>query len=323
MARPLRIEYAGAWYHVMNRGAGRRAIFRGDADRRLFLSLLEDITETFGIEVHAYCLMGNHYHLLLRTPLANLARAMRHVNGVYTQRYNRRHGSDGALFRGRYKAILVDADSYLAQVSRYIHRNPVEAGIVRNPVHYRWSSYRAYLAQEKPPAWLMVAMTLSLFGRQNSGERYRAFVEMGVDEEIKTFYGKRRMDPVLGGAAFRKKLARRASRKQPDPEIPATRRVTSAPSKELICRETARSWQVDVKVLYEEGRGRGNPPRAVAMYLCRRLGGYALKDIAAHFGIGAYTSVSMAAHRLVDQMNRDAVLKTKIERISRRISAKV
>ena len=128
MARPLRIEYPGAWYHAMNRGASGRAIFQSDRDRHAFLALFGDIAATFGVEVHAYCLMGNHYHLLLRTPRGNLSRALRHLNGVYTQRYNRTHGTDGPLFRGRFKAVLVDADTYLAALSRYIHLNPVTAG---------------------------------------------------------------------------------------------------------------------------------------------------------------------------------------------------
>ena len=118
MARPLRIEYPGAWYHVMNRGAGRKKIFNATPHYELFLTLLEEVSERFGAEIHAYCLMGNHYHLLLHTPEGNLQRSMRHLNGVYTQRYNRMRGTDGPLFRGRYKAIVVDADHYLLHLSR-------------------------------------------------------------------------------------------------------------------------------------------------------------------------------------------------------------
>lgn len=114
MSRPLRIVYEGAWYHVMNRGAGRRTIFHSDTYRQLFLALLGEITQTFGVEVHAYCLMDNHYHLLLHTPRANLSAAMRHLQRLYTQRHNRMEQTDGPLFRGRFKAILVDADHYLS-----------------------------------------------------------------------------------------------------------------------------------------------------------------------------------------------------------------
>ena len=121
MARPLRIGYPGAWYHVMNRGAGRRYIFKNNTHRHYFLSLLEDTQDRFHAEWHAYCLMGNHYHLLLRTPDANLQRIMRHLNGLYTQFFNRSERKDGPLFRGRYKAFLVDTQSYWLPLSRYIH----------------------------------------------------------------------------------------------------------------------------------------------------------------------------------------------------------
>ncbi len=130
MARPLRIEFPGAWYHVMNRGAGRHWIYKYDKHYHYFLSLLADVTERYRVEVHAYCLMSNHYHLMLHNPDGNLQRIMRHINGVYTQYFNRTERTDGALFRGRYKAILVDAETYWLALSRYIHRNPLEAGLV-------------------------------------------------------------------------------------------------------------------------------------------------------------------------------------------------
>jgi putative transposase len=127
MSRPLRIQFPGAWYHVMNRGANKQITFQDDNDRKDFLGLLKAIHYRYKIEVHAYCLMNNHYHLMLRINSANLSQAMRHLNGVYTQRYNCRHNIDGPLFRGRYKSILVDAENYLLRLSRYIHLNPVSA----------------------------------------------------------------------------------------------------------------------------------------------------------------------------------------------------
>src|SRR6056297_699146 len=160
MARPLRIEFEGAWYHVMNRGAARRDVFVSDTQRERFIQLLADLVDRFGIATHAYCLMGNHYHLLLHTPLGNLGRGMRHLNGVYTQFFNRDQGRDGALFRGRYKAILVDADAYLLHLSSYIHRNPLEAGMVECLTNYPWSSYAAYAGQTKPPPWLVATWSI-------------------------------------------------------------------------------------------------------------------------------------------------------------------
>ena len=127
MPRPLRIEYENAYYHVMNRGRGRQRIFHDKNYFEAFLKTLEEAHQRFGIEILCYCLMSNHYHLLVKTPEANLGRAMRHINGLYTQRYNRLKQTDGSLFRGRYKAILVEEDSYQLQLSRYIHRNPIGA----------------------------------------------------------------------------------------------------------------------------------------------------------------------------------------------------
>ena len=156
MVRPLRVEYEGAYYHVMNRGSGRQQIFQGVKYYEYFLHCLEQAHKRFALETHAYCLMGNHYHLLVRTPRGNLSRAMRHINGVYTQYYNYLKNTDGPLFRGRYKAINLEASSYLLEVSRYIHRNPVETKkpLVIELEKYRWSSYPAYRNLVSCEDWL-------------------------------------------------------------------------------------------------------------------------------------------------------------------------
>src|SRR5258705_10142815 len=154
MSRPLRIQFPQAVYHVMNRGAARQSTFVEEADYQAFLDTLSEAHRQWGIEVFGYALMGNHYHLCLRTPKGNLSRVMRHVDGLYTQRFNRRHRRDGPLFRGRYKAILVDADEYLAAVLRYIHLNAVEAGRVTMPQEYRRASYRYYDQAKETPSLL-------------------------------------------------------------------------------------------------------------------------------------------------------------------------
>ena len=143
MARPLRVEFPGALYHLTARGNARGAIFLDDEDRQGFLSVLGSVIDRFGWICHAYCLMGNHYHLMVETPSANLSKGARQLNGVYTQRFNRRHRRVGHLLQGRYKAILVERDSYLLELCRYIVLNPVRAGTVRRAGDYRWSSYRA------------------------------------------------------------------------------------------------------------------------------------------------------------------------------------
>ena len=147
MARPLRIEFEGALYHVTSRGDERRDIFLDDADREAFLQILGDVVRRFAWRCHAYCLMGNHYHLLIETPNANLSRGMRHLNGVYTKRFNRTHERVGHVMQGRYKSILVDKDEYLLELARYVVLNPVRAGVVRSARDWKWSSYRATAGQ--------------------------------------------------------------------------------------------------------------------------------------------------------------------------------
>ena len=156
MARPGRAEYEGAYYHVMNRGRGRQSVFHGEKYYKYFLQCLEQAHKRFAMDIHAYCLIGNHYHLLVRTPRGNLSTAMRHVSGVYTRHHNYLKKTDGPLFQGRYKAINIEASSYLLDVSRYIHRNPVETAkpLVKQLEAYRWSSYPAYRNQSTSEEWL-------------------------------------------------------------------------------------------------------------------------------------------------------------------------
>ncbi|MCX6016397.1 MAG: transposase, partial [Chloroflexales bacterium] len=154
MSRPLRIEFPGAIYHVTSRGDRREPIYKDDVDRQAQLEVLAQATDRFDAQVLSYCLMGNHYHLVLHTRQANLSRLMRHFNGVYTQAYNRRHGLVGHLFQGRFKAILVDRDAYLLALCRYVERNPVAAGLVASAGEWPWSSYQAHVGQAATPPWL-------------------------------------------------------------------------------------------------------------------------------------------------------------------------
>ena len=270
MARSLRVTYEGAWYHVMNRGARCRVIFPTDDLRNTFLDLLGDITTIFGVEIHAYCLMDTHYHLLVHTPRGNLSGAMRHLNGVYTQRFNRLNGTDGSLFRGRFKAILLDADAYLAQLSRYIHLNPILAKVRRKPLDARWSSYAAYLGTVQPPGWLHCSQTLGSFGALDAANRYQAFVESGLDAETQAFYDRQRLDPIFGGEDFRRRIAQSLEETSYGPEIPDAKRIAPDPTLEKIMQVTAGQFGVRPEELCRDGRGAGNLPRMVAMSLLDR-----------------------------------------------------
>ena len=182
MSRPLRLEIAGGLYHVTSRGDRREDIFLDDTDRELWLTTLTQCCERFNWAIHAWCQMSNHYHLLIETPEANLSAGMRQLNGVYTQLVNRRHQRVGHVFQGRYKAILVDRNSYLLELSRYVVLNPVRAAMVKHVRQWKWSSYHATLDRDLRPPWLQVDWLLSQFGAQKKRqiERYVEFVQQGI-----------------------------------------------------------------------------------------------------------------------------------------------
>ena len=186
MARPLRIEYEGAVYHVTTRGNSGSDIFLRDADRERFLEILASTVERFGWICHAYCLMSNHYHLLVETPQPNLSRGMKHLNGVYTQWFNRKYSRFGHLVQGRFKSIIVEKESYLLELARYIVLNPVRAKMVRSARDWRWSSYRATAGQVDPPEFLTTNWLLAQFDRNpaKAVHAYRVFVKQGVDVAV-------------------------------------------------------------------------------------------------------------------------------------------
>jgi len=181
MARPIRIEFAGALYHVTSRGDRQEDIYRDEKDRKDFLTILRQVQERFNWVVHAYCLMDNHYHLLIETPDGNLSRGMRQLNGVYTQTTNKNHNEVGHVFQGRYKAILVQKESYLLELARYIVLNPVRARMVRTAREWAWSSYRDTAGYRQAPDWLTTDWILATFGKRKSSaiKKYRQFVSDG------------------------------------------------------------------------------------------------------------------------------------------------
>ena len=270
MSRPLRIEYENAFYHVMNRGRAKQQLFHSKEYYEAFIKCLKEANTRFGIEVHAYCLMGNHYHLLISTPRGNLGRAMRHINGIYTQRHNMLHKRDGPLFRGRYKAILVDSSSYLLQLSRYIHLNPVETRkpLVQNLADYSWSSYPAYIGQQPTPDLLTKEVVYGELGANQPKSAYRDYVEQGVDEETAQFFRKQRQPVIWGDAAFAKTAY--AAAKSWDQEVTRGGVVKPIAARTIVSRVAFHS-SCSEQSIYRARRGRGNPniPRWIAMKLCQ------------------------------------------------------
>ena len=262
MTRPLRIEYEDAFYHVMNRGRGRQQIFHSDEYYQAFLTCLAEAHQRFGLEVHAWCLMDNHYHLLVKTPRGNLSRAMRHIDGVYTQRHNRLKKTDGSLFRGRYKAIVIDASSYLLQVSRYIHRNPIELAkpLVQKLEDYPWSSYAAYVNKAKGPAYLNRDSVYGELGSHQRYSSYRRYIAQGNDEETTQFYGLKSTSAVWGDKDFKEYAHGQSLSLDQEVDKKGFKYVVPVPS---ILKTVARYYNVpiiDIKVA-KKGRGVKNTPR--------------------------------------------------------------
>jgi REP element-mobilizing transposase RayT len=288
MARPLRIEYPGALYHVTSRGNARAKIFLDDHDYRKFLDVLGSAVKRFNWICHAYCLMPNHYHMLIETPDGNLSRGMRHLNGIYTQKFNWKHSRCGHLLQGRYKAILVDKDEYLLELSRYLMLNPVRAGITRFPWEYTWSSYRATVGKERAPEFLTTDWLLARCGDKRGLARrgFENFVREGTKIKVSP-WSDLKGQIYLGGEAFVENLLLEFSgSKDKLREIPKEQRYAGRQSlKELF-----------------EGKNRTNKKlRNEAIYRAHARQGYKLLEIAEFLGMH-YASISRIVGQVEERM---------------------
>ena len=314
MSRPLRIEFDGAWYHVMNRGIARKNIFNNNNQRYFFLNLLEEASRKFKIEFHAYCLMSNHYHLLIHTPKSGLAKAMRHINGIYTQCFNKFEKRDGPLFKGRYKAILIDDDEYLLNVSRYIHLNPVEARMVDVPEEYHWSSYRIYIQKCLPSRWLNTDMILSLIVENQASDDYQHYVNLGVDEETKEFYSQKKMPVIFGGEEFKKEHLNSLSQQKKERSKPDFNHTRIDPKIEDIVSFCSHYFKIDKEALTRYRPGKKNRFRDIAIYLCTILTQDKLSDIADYFNCKTKSGVGSAACKIKKLAKTDLQLKEILEK---------
>ena len=312
MARQLRIEYPGAFYHVMNRGAARKKIFHGEEFSSSFLNLLSDLNHNFGVQIYAYCLMGNHYHLLIQTPHANLSKAMRHLNGVYTLRYNRLMKQDGPLFRGRFKAMLIDADDYLLQVSRYIHLNPVEANLAKKPENYFWSSYQFYCKKSDKPDWLNLDEILSYFNGRNKNLDYQSFISEGIDSQMAKIYRNLSMPAILGKELFQTKIKANLNINI-HKEIPATKKLPHQfLTKEKVVQKIAQYKKcnpIDITM------GNDKTLKKIAIYFCKKLTNAPLGEIGDYFSGISYSAVSQVCKRIINEMNENETFASDVNKI--------
>ncbi|MBQ0721376.1 MAG: transposase [Gammaproteobacteria bacterium] len=271
MARPLRLEFAGAIYHLTSRGDRREAIYDDDDDRLQWLETLARVCARFNWRVHAYCLMDNHYHLVVETAEGNLSKGMRQLNGVYTQYYNRRHGRAGHVFQGRYKAILVDKEAYLLELSRYVVLNPVRAKMVKRVANWPWSSYPAMVGEQPIAEWLECDWLLSHFGKQRkrTREKYIDFVNEGLVQP--SIWGSLQKQIFLGDEAFINKHLKAIKKDVRLDDIPALHKRAAAKP-----------------ITYYQKKYKNNNEAITQAYL---TGAFTMKELGEHFG-KHYTTIS-------------------------------
>lgn len=319
MARPLRIEYPGAFYHVMNRGHRRETIVADDRDRQRFISCLSRMAEQFGVLIHSYCLMTNHYHLILETPEGNLSRALQWLNVSYATYYNRRHDYVGHLFQGRFKAVLLDAGEYLGALSRYVHLNPVRAGIASRAWGYAWNSCRYFVGSQNPPDWLETNRILAGFGRSTKAAKqsYKKYLsEADVPNPFEDVVG----GSVLGPKDFVEWIRRTfLSEKKTDREIPQLKELKPRPEVETIIEEVAKHFKVTAESILERGRKR-NVERAVAIYLSRESSGLSCQALGRHFGGISGANVTMQSKRIVQASKSDRKLARNIRQLRQKLA---
>jgi len=268
MARPLRIEYPGAVYHITSRGNEKKPVYKDDQDRKNFLFILDKVNKRYHWLCHAYCLMDNHFHLLIETPEGNLSIGMRQLNGVYTQAFNKRHRRVGHLFQGRYKAILIQKDSHLLVVCRYVVQNPVRAGLVEDPAQWRWSSYGAAAGREKPSSCLTTSWVLGQFSskRRKAEREYREYVHREMERD--SIWVGVRGQAILGEDDFVNKITDYLGRQKDVPEIPKSQRYATRPALEKLFKESILSDRAKRNRMIQEAVERfGYTQRAVADYL--------------------------------------------------------
>jgi len=316
MSRAWRIEYEGALYHLLSRGNEGRKIFQDDADRRKFLVTVGELSERFDLDIYAYVLMDNHYHLLVKTHQANLKKAMHWFGTTYTQRFNWRHSRSGHLFQGRYKSIIVQNDAYMLRLSFYIHRNPLRAGIVDRLADYSWSSYLAYAYGHKAPEWLKTDMLLSQLGIGHSYQRYRAKAQ-GYAKEEKRLWEDLQHGMLLGSKKYMERIRKRHLPQEKDPDIPQQTRVAQAFDPKYALRVAERILNCKAHDFVNKSKvfGEKKDNRDLMIFLLWNSGSITNEKIGRLFGI-SHSAVSHAVRSLKGRIINDPELAIKFTNLN-------
>jgi len=297
----------------MNRGVNHNKIFFNDENREKFLEFLNDITKVYGVEIHAFCLMDNHYHLIIHTPHGNISQAMRHLNSKFAQYINLFLKRDGPLFRGRFKAILISADEYLIRLSRYIHLNPREAGITNKLENYKWSSYPDYLNKRKAHSWLITKEIVKRFGEDAFIILYKKYVEHVEDQEISTFFNEDKFFPVLGPEKFCNNIFEKIKTHSLSAEIVGGENILAPIEFDTIIEKVATHYNVGTQEILDKTRKRNNYLRKICILLSRCIGRYSLTEIAKLMGVNSTKTISS----IICRANLDRKLIKKKEEIEK------
>ena len=317
MARQLRIEYEGAFYHVTSRGNQREKIFWDERDKEKLRTILERTKERYGYLLHGYVFMSNHYHLLIETPRANIKQIMQNINTSYTVFVNRKYGRSGHLFQGRYKAFIINKERYLLVLGRYIHLNPVRAGVVRRPEDFGWSSYRDYLSV-RSDGLVDTDETLGLFSKRRglAIRRYREFVDGGLRERSPL---ENAIGSLLGDEGFRERVIGYLRVLPDKAAIPEIRKIRKKRGIDEIVRDVARYYGLpEIDLLRRRRRAEGQ--RKIAVYLSKVLSGGKNAEIGSVFGI-TIQAVTNVVRRVEKRMGEDNRFGSEVRRLKEMVAA--
>jgi REP element-mobilizing transposase RayT len=317
MSRPWRIEYEGALYHLFSRGNEACDIFLDNTDRQSFLDTIAEMTQRFEIDVFAYVLMSDHYHLLVRTRRANLKKAMHWFGTTYTLRFNRRHFRSGHLFQGRYKSIIVQNDAYLLQLSYYIHRNPLRAGTVKRLADYNWSSYKVYAYGRKTPTWLITDMIISHFeGEQDRHKSYREKVQKYSREEKRPFEDFRH-GLIVGSKQFAEKIRKKYLPSKLDAALPQQNQLAADFDLNKFLIKAESRLKCDIEHFAQANRlsGADKDKRDMLLYVIWNVGCLSNEQIGSLFGI-SYSAVSHIVRSFKTNLKKDEKMQTQFSQIN-------
>ena len=303
----------------MNRGRRSEKIFINKKDYQTLIDILIEAGDLWKVNISAYSLMPNHYHLLINTPAGNLSRFMRHINGVYTQRFNKNHKFEGQLFKGRYKSILVDGDSYLLQLLRYIHRNSLRAKIVKDMDDFQWSSHQGYITKSRDWEWLYKEFILSLLSddKREWIKKYRNFINQEDRKEVIRVLDSKKWPTMIGSEKFISKIKGKFFKQKENKEIPES--YDLSPEIKHIKKVVCQFYGVHDDVLHKSIRGIFNEPRNIVIFLSRKLRNDTLEEIGREFSLHRYSSVSTILIRTKERLKNSPGLQKKIKKMEEMI----